>query len=383
MSDISSALTGNYTVVVTNEVTSVESDPAVLQLVEWAVIDGTYQGLLLHDNSATPEESPYPGRLTVKLTKTGRLSAKLEYRGLTHTFSGKLAPELILEQTIVRKKNQSPLSLRLQFDPSELQLVARVSEPVGPGIFASDTTMKLHRFDTKQNPAPQVGSYTARFNAAPGSGGPTAPGYALVSISKSGAVKATGKLPDGTITTFGALVGADGSVACYDPLYKLAHPYAGHLAGPISIDQAGGLLAVSGSVEWNKPPQTSGVLWKTGLRQIRQVEGSAYIHPGRGQRALETTAADGATTFESFGTNLFTNALHLTTANRFVVDVPDTKKLSLKLQTNSGFVSGSFYDPVLRKARKLSGVLLQAQAEFNGFYLHDTDAGEWFAAPTQ
>jgi hypothetical protein len=53
------------------------------------------------------------------------------------------------------------------------------------------------------------------------------------------------------------------------------------------------------------------------------------------------------------------------------------------LQTNSGFVSGSFYDPVLRKARKLSGVLLQAQAEFNGFYLHDTDAGEWFAAPTQ
>jgi uncharacterized delta-60 repeat protein len=355
-------------------------------VIAWKEVDGTYQGLLVHDNSANSDEPRYPGRITVSLIKLGAMTGKLEYRGLTYSFSGKFTPELNYLRTIQRK-NQGPLTLSIHFDTSSLTLSAQISEFIQSGNIISDATMLLHSFNALKNPAPQAGRYTARIKQGTTStGGPDAPGYALATISKSGVVKIKGKMSDGSALSCSALLNEDGSSAFYDPLYKAAYPYAGYLAGSMTFDPGAGLQAVTGNLEWQKPAQTKGVFWPQGFRQTREVEGSRYIPPIRGQRVLSLTDLSGAMTFTASGPANFTNNFLLTTANHFLlVDMPNTRKLALKFVPDTGLatglITGSFYDSTLRKTRKLQGVVLQAQGEINGYFLGDTDAGEWTLSP--
>ena len=381
LSAVTNANAGRYTVVVTNEVTSVESEQAELRLIILTDVDGSYQGLLVHDNTANLSEPPYPGRLTVTFGKLGAMTGKLEYRGLTHSFTGKFTPELNFQLTILRK-NQGPLNLTMHLDASELKLTAHVTETLQAGNFQSDAAMLLHLVHSTKNPASQAGRYTARVNQGTGStGGPDEPGYLLVGISKSGVTKFTGKMPDGSALACSALLNEDGSTAFYDPLYKVAFPYAGYLAGPMKFAPTAGLQAVTGNLEWKKPAQITGAFWPLGFRQIREVEGSLYSPPIRTQRVLNLIDFVGAMTFTANGPATFTNNLQLTTANRFLVNVPNTSKLALKLIPSTGLTTGTFYDSTLRKTRKLHGAVLQAQGEINGFFLGDTDAGEWTLSP--
>ena len=352
----------------------------------WKDGHGTYQALLQHDNSTRSDEPHYSGRITVRLIKLGTMTGKLEYRGLKYSFSGKLTPALNYQQTIQRK-NQGSLTLSIHFDPSALTLNAQLSEFIQSGNILSDATMLLHSFHASKNPAPQAGRYTARIKQGTTStGGPAAPAYALATISKSGVVKIKGKMSDGSALSCSAFLNEDGSSAFYDPLYKAAYPYAGYLAGSMSFDPAAGLQAVNGNLEWQKPAQTAGAFWPLGFRQTREVEGSRYIPPIRGQRVLNLTDLSGAMTFTASGPASFTNNFLLTTANRFLlVDLPNTRKLALKFVPvtglATGLTTGSFYDSTLRKTRKLQGVVLQAQGEINGFFLGDTDAGDWTLSP--
>ena len=382
LSNVAAAATGRYTVVVTNEVMSVESEDAELRLIAWVEVDGTYQGLVLHDNSVSPAEPHYLGRLTVTLSKLGAMTGKVEYRGLTHSFSGKLTPELNYQRTILRK-NQGPLNLSMHLDASAFTLSAHLSEFIQAGQFHSGATMLLHGFNASKNPAPQAGRYTMRIKQGTDStGGPDAPGYALASISKSGVVKMTGKMSDGSALSCSTLLNEDGTAAFYDPLYKAAYPYAGYIAGPITFDPAAGLQAVTGNLEWKKPAQTKDVFWPLGFSQTRELEGSLYIPPIRGQRILNLPDLSGAMTFTASGPASFTNNFLLTTANHLVLlDFPNTRKLGIKLVPATGITTGSFYDSTLRKTRQLQGVALQAQGEISGFFLSDTDPSEWTFSP--
>ena len=247
--------------------------------------------------------------------------------------------------------------------------------------------MLLHSFNASKNPAPQAGRYTMRLNEGTDStGGPVAPGYALATIKKSGVVKIIGKMSDGSALSCSTYLNEDGSAAFYDALYKAAYPYAGYLAGSMTFDPAAGLQGVTGNLEWKKPAQTTGVFWPQGFRQTREVEGSRYIPPIRGQRVLSLPSLSGAMTFTASGPANFTNNFLLTTANHFLlVDLPNTRKLALKFVPftglTTGLITGSFYDSTLLKTRKLKGVVLQAQGEINGYFLGDTDAGEWTLSP--
>ena len=379
---------GTTTVTITakDAVNNTGTGTFTVTVIAWAEVDGTYQALLQHDNSASPDEPLFPGRITVSLNKLGVMTGKLQYRGLTYSFTGKLTPQLNYQRTILQK-NQGSLTLSIYFDPSALTLNAQLSEFIQSGNILSDATMLLHSFDASKNPAPQAGRYTMRIkNGTTSNGGPDAPGYALATISKSGVMKITGKMSDGSALSCSAFLNEDGSSAFYDPLYKAAYPYAGYLAGAMSFDPAAGLQAVTGNLEWQKPAQTKGVFWPQGFRQTRDLEGSVYIPPLRNQRALNLTDLSGAMTFTASGPASFTNNFLLTTANRFLlVDLPNTRKLALKFVPvtglATGLTTGSFYDSTLRKTRKLQGVVLQAQGEINGYLLGDTDAGEWTLSP--
>jgi uncharacterized repeat protein (TIGR03803 family) len=374
------ANTGLYSVRVSNSLGTATSSAARLRLVAWGDIDGTYQALLLHDNTAAPAESPYPGRFTVTLSAAGSMTGKLEYRGLTHAFAGRFTPELDYVRTIVRV-NQPSLQLRMHLDADAFKLTALISEVLSaPATYESGAVLPLHTVHTVKVPAAQKGRYTARLNPpANVAAGPTAGGFAMVDIVASGAVTITGKLPDGTALSSGALLQDDGVIAFYNRLYTATALRAGYLAGPVTFNPAGGVSAVLGALDWRKPTQLTG-LFAAGFQQSLTLEGSAYIAPLTGQRAL--TLQDAAGTLESsFDGALYPHPVHLSMRNLFTVDLPNSGRLSLTATRLTGAVTGRFYDTVAGKYRALSGVVLQAQGEFSGFYPAADHAAEWWVAP--
>ncbi len=371
---------GLYSVRVSNTLGAATSATARLRLVAWGDIDGSYQALLLHDNTAAPAESPFPGRFTLTLSTAGAMTGKLEYRGLTYAFSGRFTPELDYTRTIVRA-GQTPLQLLMHLDADAFTLTTQISEPLAASaVYESGAVLPLHTVHTTKAPAAQTARYTARLNPPVNvAAGPDAGGYAMVNIVASGAVTITGKLADGTALSSSALLQDDGSIAWYNRLYPATALRAGYVAGPAKFDRTGGEQAVLGRLDWRKPTQASGA-WSAGFSQSLTLEGSTYTAPLTGQRAL--APQDAAANLEcSFDGVIYPKPIHLSTSNVFSVDLPNTARISFTATRLTGAISGHFYDAATGKTRTLSGVVLQAQGEFSGFYPTENHAAEWWLAP--
>jgi hypothetical protein len=380
LTNVQTANVGNYTVRVTNSIGSATSAPAALRLIVWDQVDGTYQSLLTHDNTGHPAEPAYPGRLTATLTPAGALSGKLEYRGLNYVLTGAFTPELNYDKTFTLK-NTPAVRLQMHMDANALTVTAKVTESLSPAPLESGSVLEFHTVHTAKSPAAQTGRFTARLNPTATTGvGPTAAGYATINVTATGSVTYAGKLADGTTLGGSALLKSDGSFACYQALYPHVTPYAGYLNGPITVAPAGGLNAVSGPLEWVKPAQTSGAFYRAGFTQALAAEGSRYIAPPAGQRVLTIAGGGDALAFSADAVAGF-DPVHLSTANAFTVDKPNTNKLTLTLTKATGLIHGTFVDPVLRKTRTIDGVTLQAQDEFSGLFLRESDSAQWRLAP--
>jgi hypothetical protein len=246
-------------------------------------------------------------------------------------------------------------------------------------VYESGAVLPLHTVHTTKAPAAQTARYTARLNPPLNvAAGPTAGGYAMVNIVASGAVTITGKLADGTALSSSALLQDDGSIAWYNRLYPTTALRAGYVAGPAKFNPAGGDQAVLGSLDWRKPTQASGA-WSAGFNQSLTLEGSTYIAPLTGQRALPLLDAAGTLECSLDGV-IYPKPVHLSTSNVFSVDLPNTVRLSFTATRLTGAISGHFYDSATGKTRILSGVVLQAQGEFSGFYPTENHAAEWWLA---
>jgi hypothetical protein len=85
---------------------------------------------------------------------------------------------------------------------------------------------------------------------ADGSVAPQSSGFACLAITKSGAVRAAGRLADGEAFTVNALLGSDGGFSVYSLLYG---KIKGLLAGRVSIRNTAGVSDGDGTVAWMKP----------------------------------------------------------------------------------------------------------------------------------
>lgn len=163
-------------------------------------------------------------------------------------------------------------------DWSKRELYSRVSESVtNNGVttaFESAGTLKVQPVYTTKNPAAESGQFTIVFNPT-STMGPLVSGYATVNVSPLGTVTLVGMLPDGTALNSAGQIQVDGSLEYYKGLYSANSPTAGYIAGKVTLDPAGSVQAVNGSLEWNKPKQAKG-LWKEGFIQSLEVEGSVY-----------------------------------------------------------------------------------------------------------
>ncbi|MEI6716024.1 MAG: HYR domain-containing protein, partial [Verrucomicrobiota bacterium] len=362
---------GIYTVEVSNEVGSVESRGAELSFVSLSELEGTYQGLLSHAAVGALNQPTKPGRVTVTLNKTGALSGQLEYLGNIVRFNDELDSDLRMESRIERN-GLSALDFSVELDPESKRLLVKVTE-VGRE-FVSEATLAVAP-EYRKGGAAQVGRYTMLFHEGAIQGA----GYLATEVSSKGRVMFVGKTATGDELTGSAVLQADGSVACYFPLYSMLKSTGGYLGG--DLDFAGTEAVVRGSVEWFKPEQTSKQGTTVGFLKTLSLESSRYVVPEKkapvlaattGQLSLKLSGySDAAVVVFGAGTKVE------------VVHQPAGATVELTVSRATGVVSGTVTDAKTKAKRVLGGVVLQEQGTAGGLYLTEAGAGQWVVKQTE
>ena len=364
---------GGYEVAVTNLDGTVNSTTAQLSFVSWPEVAGNYQGLFEGPDLSDPASDPRPGRITAKLTATGKLTGKLEYFGLKNAFSAKLDVNLRATVNLVRR-GTTPVTLSIYLNGISKTLEVSASHPVGTGTYSSQALAPHIPVRPKTVPPARMGRYTVLLE--PGAVVPTsltAPGYLTVNVTKTGATTWLGKLPDSTIVRGSASLTPEDELAFYSALYVLKPPTAGNVAGPLAIGDTG----VGGELGWRKPPQTTkNPLWKTGIAALLSAHGQKYVAPARGVQVIPQATfklkLDGP-----IPNNTVERDVQLNLQNKFVFQLPNAEKLKLTYNRTTGGMTGSYFDSVLQKTRKLEGVIMQADQRAGGFFPGTDTAGTW------
>lgn len=336
----------------------------------------TYTGLI---TNGTPSVSN-TGIITLKLLPNGAFSGKLTIQGATLSFAGKFLPSGSLEVSPLVITRKSPLpnySLVLNLD-TQGSLQAVLGTMDGVGGTPSDISMQADFFNLggRLLGAGLVGRYTMIFEAAPGTGVPLGTGYATVAVSNKGGITMVGKLPNNVSVTQGSqIVGPN-----VWPLFVALHANQGFLAGQnVFINQGG--QAIEGFLNWGKP-LTNGTFHPGAFTTSVVTEGSRYIAPSAGQRALNFAATSPNAIFEASLGNLAGPVIKnvtLDTANKFIIPA-DPNALKLTLTGATGLVSGSF-KPTPTTTRTLNGVVMQGQVFAAGYFVGDTESGDFSVEP--
>jgi hypothetical protein len=364
---------GDYDVVVTNMVGSVTSDTVALSFVDWAAVAGNYQGLLEGPDLQDPLADPYPGRVTAALTKTGKLTGKLEYLGMSYRFSIKLDASLQGTSLPIKRGTQTPATLVAHLDSVNKVLELTASHQGTTQLFEATGVAPQIPKRPKTAPAARAGRYTLLL--APGTGAPTnltAPGFLTVNVGKTGSTTWVGKLPDLTAVRGSASLTTDDRLAIFSLLYPRKFPLAGYFGGPMEVQAT----AVTGDFVWRKPNQNGkGKFWPGGVDLLLSGDGKPYIAPARNVRVMPETLSlrlDGP-----IPNGTFERTLTLSEQNKFIFALPNAEKVKLTLNRTTGGITGSYFDSVLRATRKLEGVILQGEDRAGGFFPGATEVGQW------
>ncbi|MEI6715137.1 MAG: HYR domain-containing protein [Verrucomicrobiota bacterium] len=356
---------GIYTVEVSNEVGSLESHGAELSFVSLRELEGTYQGLLSHVAAGGLKQGTKPARVTVSLNKTGALSGQLEYLGSMVRFNDALDSDLRMESRIERN-GLSALDFSLELDPESKTLVARVSEEGRE--FVSEATLAVAP-DYKKGGAAQAGRYTMLFHEGVTQGA----GYLATEVSSKGQVMFVGMTAAGDELTGSAVLQADGSVACYFPLYSVLKSSGGYLGGELEFTEAD--VAVTGSVEWFKPEQTSKQATTAGFLKTLSLESSRYVVPEK--KAPVLAATTGQLSLKLSGYSEPAVVVFGAGAKVELVHQPAGASVELTVSRSTGVVSGAVTDEKTKEKRAVGGVVLQEQGLAGGVYITEAGAGQW------
>ena len=214
---------------------------------------------------------------------------------------------------------------------------------------------------------------------------PEGTGYATLTVETTGGVSMVGKLPDGeSFSSAGILIGGSaGNQFLIDD--KLSYPSVfttgthGSLIGALTFVNETGTSDFNGTLEWHKPRQTKGA-YPAAFDTTLNVIGSVYQPPLSGHRVLEFLNVEGNGEFiaqDGGSAESGTDIVTLSTANIIAPLSGGTDKLSLKVNTSNGTLTGSFVPPGATTAVSLNGVIFQAQNCASGFFLSGTESGSF------
>ncbi len=364
---------------------------------------GTYNGLVRAPDSAA-RENRRAGLIRVTLAKSGVLTGKLVLGGVSYAFKGSVDNGGVAHfgrdratsfALVHRGQPARSLSLKIDVARGTDTLTGEVSE--GAGAFAKiDADRAL--FSSKKNPvAPLMnvasdllGKYTVLFAAkSPAEEGrdattfPQGDGFGFVKVLKSGVVKLTGTLADGTkISCSNAL-----SKNRTWPFYVRLASGGGSLSSPITFRPQPDISDLDGlDLDWFKPMSSHGKRytagWPTGIHP--DLIGAKYTKPATSENrsvlpGLALSAPAGNATVTLTGADLppagIVKTVNIDPKNKVSVVAPGSDKIELTISGATGGFHGEFKDPLTRKTLIFKGAILQSQQLGSGFFLTPTGSG--------
>lgn len=341
---------------------------------------GTYSGLI---TNATPNAGN-TGVITLKLLANGTFSGRLTIQGGSFAFAGKFDANGLLEPLHIQIDRKAPLldyllSLTLDVQSSPQAIQGTITGDFNSEVFNSNIAMRPDRFNLGGllMGGGMAGKFTMIFEADNGPPGvPEGTGFATVAVSTKGVVTLAGKLPNNVAITQG------GQILWPNvwPLYVPLHAQLGFLAGTMTFVNLGPVV-LQGDIHWLKPA-TAGTFHPAAFSTSVLAEGARYLPPASGQRVLDFLPVSPNAVFEAFEGNLaapWSKNVTLDSANKFIIPL-DASVLKLGVATASGLVTGTFKSSPTT-TRVLSGVVMQGERFAAGFFVGDTESGDFSVEP--
>ena len=323
---------------------------------------GVYSGLF-HEADAVQNQSS--GWFSFSLVKGGMIRGRLRTEGYTYAISNMFDTAGGCQLAIART-NKPTLYVAMQLDLTNG--TDRVFGTVSNGTWTATLLGDRCIFNARTNIAPQTGRYTM---VLPGSGtsiaSPAGNGYATIRVDAAGGVRMTGATADGQTISQGTRLSKSGQWPLFVPLYK----GKGSLLSWINFTNAI-TNSLEGDMIWIKTQSLTNS-YAVGFTNELQVYGSRYFVPTNGTRAINLTNAE----LQLFYGNLLTpitNLVQFTSDNRLLA-LSSPQGTLFTVNTNSGYVSGTFTHPRTKLKTTLRAVLLPQSQEIRGYFMGTNASG--------
>jgi hypothetical protein len=324
---------------------------------------GTYSGLF--SDSSNPTAMASSGYATLTESSKGKFSGRVQIGTRKYSFHGQFDGSGAAQVHVSRGAFQG-MDITLQYDNSsgEDQLLGTISSD---GDWQAQLVLNRAAFDGRNNVAPQMGRYTFIIPGSPGStDDPGGDSYATVSVDKSGRVKLSGSLADGTKFSQSATLSANGEW----PLYVGLYSGQGALYSWLTV--AGDASAVNGTITWIKLQTFRTKYYKSGFVVGSSIVSSSFIRPFSGGTVLDLS--DGQVTLAG-GDLGGAIADSIQAAGRRIINTGDNR-LSLSFSTSTGTFSGRMTDANSGFSYPFHGVVLQSQNQGSGYFTGPSQTGE-------
>ncbi|HEX4083441.1 MAG TPA: hypothetical protein VHY22_00915 [Chthoniobacteraceae bacterium] len=339
------------------------SSTGLVNLVNYAGLAGSYSAVLVDGNSQQA------GYLRVTLSATGICTGSVIIGGVAHAFTGVLNSSGQLVKNIA---SNSPNGISVTID-----LV-----PNGPGYAldaaVAQNAVRLSAMLQQSAAGLATGSYTVALSPPMGSAW-AGSGYAVINVGATGAATVTGALPDGVAFSCSTAVDALGQASVYSPLYASSN--RGSLSGELALHGATVATAVTGTLQWTKPAQSTAWINQGPFSIALTGSGGPYVPL---EPALQFGASGNIGQITLTGGNLnspIREAFSISPANVVSILGAGGYGMSLSIQPASGLFSGKFIDPLTGQGRAIHGVLLQSSGAAAGYFLGDSIPGAAVLGP--
>ena len=297
-------------------------------------------------------------------TNTNVASVKLLAPGVSHSFKVTLTGGAFSGTVEVKGVT---LNVTLQADAANQRITGTIVDGATTYDVVARRQAKLALFAAK---------YTALLHlVAPNPALPQGIGYGQMTVSKSGAIKITGLLGDGSTYSVSAKPHTDGTWTFYSPLYtRTAQP--GGIAGLMTFDRTAADSDCAGTLRWNKP---GGFVTDVLCRAARYIT-------GKNQQVLRlTNTVAGVATFAFAGGEQTLTPRTVSVSGKNAVTVtapdPDPAELTVKITAGSGAMSGSFLHDVSGVKTKFTGAVQQKLNIAAGVFQGTTTSGSVLLTP--
>jgi hypothetical protein len=350
---------------------------------------GVYSGIL---DTGTEEMTR---TLVLKVSDGGAFTGTLMVGNEKFPLGGAFDTNGMASFELQRRKGGTPISvnLRIAIDDSEF-----IGEPdAKPTVLTAtivDTfeyTLDAYRavYDSESvQPSVVSGYYTARIAPDPlleGTPSPSGTGYIAMKVERTGAIRAVGKVADGTPFSSSGLLGGDGRFLVYSRLYASGDGFVqGFLSFTPALDNGG---TCEGQLRWVQPEgaKKSTGLFPDGFSALCEISGGIYI-PGYREvdgeffedfPALGFTEAQISFLLGDFGDTAFTREFDTDFKARILrLTAAPEEKMKLTIKNKTGIFTGRF-----RAAghstpeKKFFGAIIGQDGLGEGGFISKTDSG--------